>query len=380
MRIVPAIVMGCAVGALSLWVSEARAGQVIVTPGAQNFAAGGLLGEPFANANLGPNGTTYLKAVSQQQGLKPNGTTTTSLTSGGVVRANPTARLGTGIGIRVPIAPKMFNVVGPPLVFLPNQGKSLIKQNGDFESITSNTGGYTGGSLQAQFNNQRSIAAFGLTANPNIAGGAAGQAYDPIMVTPGTALTYAPQIEVDIESSLKNEIGGVEFYALDQNTFSDVAGENSDFPGPIDDFNDNNNADTLWTLDITENGLAAFSVDFELNSASELSFSSAELTDLNCTGANDNNTCIDSALDAEIKGDLTSDSLGGQEIADLPLFQDSVTYTPTGDPNTPIEFGEGVDAGMEVPEPSSIALFLVGLMALGFLSRRRPCLRVIRRQ
>jgi hypothetical protein len=48
MRIVPAIIMGCALGALSsLWANEATAGQVIVTPGAQNFAAGGLLGEPF---------------------------------------------------------------------------------------------------------------------------------------------------------------------------------------------------------------------------------------------------------------------------------------------------------------------------------------------
>lgn len=192
----------------------------------------------------------------------------------------------------------------------------------------------------------------------------------------GTALPYQIEIDADLNSDLPNLQTAVNYYALDSNTDpGDDNPDTTDYPGQIDDFMDDDNAETLWTLAFSSTGVTSgpgsIAVDFELNAASELSFSSQELSDLSCTGANDNDTCIDNAVDSELKADLISDGSGGEDLNDASLFQDAVTYTPSGSAGSTVEYGEGVAADVAtVPEPPTIGLLLVSIAVLGILNRR----------
>ncbi len=356
---------------------------MFVTP-AQNSAIGSDT-TPLASDALGAAGNTYLKAYSRQTApaVAPNATVTPLLITGGV-NTTATLTVGTGqAGIRVPTGMNTFATIGGldgtpgglgnQVRVLNNQGKGLIRAANDIESLTSTSGGFTGFADQFQASSGvRGILAYGLNALGN-RGGAAGQAYDPFYLQANQTYPYAEEINVDVNSSIPGMHAGVEFFALDSKTDpGDNNPDTTDFPGQIDDFNDSNDAQTLWTLDFSSNGVTSgpgsITADFEINPAeTEINFLPS---DPGCTGAANVDTCIENDVDAMLAADLGGDGFNGGD-EDVTLFT-GATYTPAGAPGTTVEYGEGVSAGVAlVPEPPPVGLLLVGLVAIGLARRRR---------
>jgi hypothetical protein len=346
-----------------LWQSPAFA-QLIVLPGPANGVAASVT-TPLDSAALSPNGTTYLRVLSHQNGAAANATTTPTVVTNGVAGTTfggiGTSTLG---GIRVPTGPRIRSYVGGgkanPVKYLPAQPKSKIKINGDVENLTSTSGGYTGTAQQFQSSKGvRGIFATGFTTSA-VAGIAAAEAFDPISLAGGTGIAYSLDIDVDFKSGNPKLDAGAEFFAVDSNS----AGGNPNVFDPT--------SDDLWTLDFSEDGTSAgpgnIGVDFELNpSETEISFSSSELTTMGCASAINQDSCIDTWEDTQLDNDFTSDGAGG-EMEDVQLF-DGATYTPGG--SGPVEYAIGVDAGVEAPEPPSSALLVAGLAALAIFYRRR---------
>jgi hypothetical protein len=410
------VAAGLACGA---WAGPAIA-DLITAPGAKNFAAGGAA-TPLASSGLGMPGQcnnisrtrgpgyqcTLLRAFSLQPGLGLPTATVGWVNKGITITATTTPALptptssATANGIVVAKGMTIGGGNGMPtgtIFSLPNRPKNDVAINGDFESLTSSSGTFTGFADQFQHSTTgvRGILAYGLNTAPANPGGAAGSASDPIYLAAGSSSNvypYSVEIDVDLNSNLSNLQGGVEYYAVDSNTYpGDSNSFTTDDPGQIDDFtlNSNNADNTLWTLSFSYNGVTSSSssinVDFELNTASEFGFSSNEISALKCTGASNMTMCIDGAIDAELAGALTSDALGGWK-EDVTLFSECgptapspcVTYTPTptatltaltGTPE--VEYEEGVNAGViDVPEPPASGLLLVSLAASGILYRRR---------
>jgi hypothetical protein len=373
-----------ALGIFSIPASGPAAAQAMFVTPQQNSAVGSDT-TPLASDALNATGNTYLKAYSRQTApaVAPNATVTPLLISGGA-NLTGTLTVGTGqAGIRVPTGANAFSIIGGldgtpggpgnQVRVLANQGKGLIRANNDIESLTSTSGGFTGFADQFQTSRGvRGILAYGLNALGN-RGGAAGLAYDPFYLSAGTIYPYSEEINVDINSSIAGMRAGAEFFALDSNTDpGDNNPDTTDFPGQIDDFNDNNSADTLWTLDFSSNGVTSgpgsITADFEINpSETEINFLPSEP---GCTGAANVDACIESAVDATLEADLGGDGFnsGGEDVT---LFA-GATYTPSGTQGAPVEYGEGVSAGVAlVPEPASMGLLLIGLTAVGLVGRGR---------
>ncbi len=375
---------------------EAWGGQLIILPGATSVAYGDVTGGLFTtpiSGTLTPirtGGRTYLKAFSVQTnpqiGPNPPAGVTTMLNGAAGPAARRVAASATGTYIPVPKGggAKGYNFLGP-VVALPNQRKGLISAPGNSEYITSTSGPYTGAGGQFNVGGKLYTAAGAANTQPfglAPAGAAAGSAYDPEVVTPGTTYGYAPEIDVTLNLSAAeggNETGGVHLYAVDSNSDSDV--EHFDADGEPD-------SGTLWSLDVSDDSAGDPVVDFELDPANpadaEITFAVPYLqsvdpadcdTDTNCQA--DHTASVDADIDqsedAAIMAELVADA---GVLTDFSIFgtmngTDDASYTPealAGGGN--VAYGDGVDAGLEVPEPGTLSLFVVGLAGIALRRRR----------
>ena len=399
---------GCALVALAscAFATDARSGQLIVFPGTPNQVEADVLGGLF-NAPIGgqltpiPNtGLTFLKAFSLTKGppMVTNQNVTTSLTG----QANPTfirlPAFATGTYIAVPKGggQKGYNFVGPPAIMtggtrIPfrnpqgfGQAKSNIAVAGNSQTIISQTGIFIGGSGQFNVAGKKYIAAGAAGIG---SGTAAGSAYDPYSVTPGNTYGYAPEIDVHLDPAT-GETGGVHVFAVDTNSAADIDSFDQDGEPVSED---------LWTLDITEDKSGIPVVDFELNpnnpADSEIQFALPYLQSVDPTDCMSDPNCevddimsvdnaIDQSEDAAIEAAFL-DSGGDDVLNNFSLFgefnnngvmTDDASYTPAcADPNCSlsVEYGDGVDAGLDAPEPGTLTLFGAALAAFATIRRRR---------
>jgi hypothetical protein len=400
------ISLGCALIALTAS-TAARAGQLIIIPGAQNQVEADVLGGLF-NAPVGgaltpiPNaGLTFLKAFSQTKGppVATNDTVTTSLTGA----ANPTFKqlpaFATGTFIPVPKKPKGYNFVGPPVIMtggpiIPfrnpqgyGQPKGNIATAGSAQTIVSNTGPYYGAAGQFNVGGRKFTAAGAANTMPfgiGPAGTAAGSAYDPYSVTPGNIYGYSPEIDVHLDPAA-GETGGVHLFALDTNSAADADSFDQDGEPVSED---------LWTLDITEDSSGKPVVDFEMNPGnpadSEIAFALPYLQSVDPADCMSDPSCevdktasVDAAIDKSEDSAIEAafvDAAGDDLLTDFSLFgtynnggviTDIATYTPScAVPGCTIEYGDGVDAGLDAPEPATLTLFGVTLAGLAIVRRR----------
>ncbi|HLG86115.1 MAG TPA: PEP-CTERM sorting domain-containing protein [Alphaproteobacteria bacterium] len=287
---------------------------------------------------------------------------------------------------------------GPIIPFRNPQGygqpKSNINAAGSSQYIISNTGSYYGASGQFNIDGKKYTAAGAANTMPfgiGPAGTAAGSAYDPYSVTPGNVYGYSPQIDVHLDPAA-GETGGVHVFAVDTNSASDIDSFDQDGEPVSED---------LWTLDVTEDKSGNPVVDFEMNPAnpadSEIQFALPYLqsvdptdclSDSNCEA--DNTLKVDNAIDESEDAAIEAaflDNAGDDVLNNFSLFgtydnngviTDDATYTPACviDGCT-IEYGDGVDAGLDVPEPGTLTL--LGAALAGLATVRGRAFRVLRR-
>lgn len=304
-------------------------------------------------------------------------------------RSQASILVPTGMFVPNPLFPnrppnQIFNRLTPIASLVNNQGpgalnKSSLKMANDQYMITSTTGQYTG--MARAFINAagaRMVSASAMITGqlPPQNGNATGQVNDPIDIPAGDQLPYAPTVSGDVDLDSSTESGGVVFYAEDSNSFTTDTVDNFENDG--DPLNQ-----TLWYLslgasDVTTNGTATVNVDFELNPA-ELGEISLPPSFVSSLGSFSTPTAEAGLIDAEVDSLVTSDlTVTGDEV-DLPsggldlLPVGSMFDAPAGADD---EFGDGVAASVEVPEPAPGLMFLaVGGAAM--LCRWRRSTRVL---
>jgi hypothetical protein len=187
----------------------------------------------------------------------------------------------------------------------------------------------------------------------------------------GASYTYAPIINVLMQSDVSALSAGVEYFAVDSTVYTSDTVDNFVEQGSPRD-------GTLWTLDIAANGPVAspsgLDIDFELNplALDEITFPTSFLITL--PGYSPSLThaqlapLINSAINSAIRGAFSIDSSGVASISDFSFLPTGTMFTPLGGD---VVYADGVNTGVAVPEPSTITLVLTGLMVAGMLYRRQ---------
>jgi hypothetical protein len=240
---------------------------------------------------------------------------------------------------------------------------------GDQVTITSVTGQYMGQASADNIGGTRVLSASAdAGALPPPQGNAAARALDPYSISSGAGpLAYAPKLNGALNANAPGVAAGALWWATDSSVFtSDSVYKFTDDGEPLDK--------TLWYLAIDDagaiNSLADVNVDFVLNplALDEITFDPGFLSTI---GSFSNPTTeaalIDAAIDQRVENAL---SLNGGALSlstDFDPFPSGTTFTPVAGGVT---YGDGVEAAVAAPEPSSVLLLLPGA-ALAARIRRR---------
>ena len=132
--------------------------------------------------------------------------------------------------------------------------------------------------------------------------------------------------------------------------------------------------DALWSVVIggtmPSTNASNVSVDFELDptALNEITLPAAYLASLGSYSNQASEAAlIDQSMDNEISGDMTGVA-GEDDLPEMDPFPSGTTFTPETNDE---EYADGVDAGIEAPEPGASWLVSLGAM-LALWRRSRP--------
>lgn len=328
-------------------------------------------------------GYMNVAAYSDQMGAS-NTTVTSTVVFGGVPQVAP-ANYKTGVGLTttsifVPNGKMKLNFAGTRMVpdgtylkpVAQNTStnglaftKNFLSAVGDQDTIESATGLYSG---EASVSNTSVPGQGKYTLSASaiagiLPGHAAALAGDPEDIPSGT-YTYDPNITADINLT-SGEAGDARIYAVDG--YTDTTDSVDNFIADDEPLNE-----ALWSLVIGGNTPSTNSsnvtVDFELNptALNEITFPSSYLAALGSySNQSSEASLVDQSMDTTLAADM-SDVAGQDDLTDVDPFPSGTTFTPETNEE---EYSDGVDVGIEAPEPA--AIWMISAFA-GLCLRRHP--------
>jgi hypothetical protein len=358
-----------------VWLNLAAVGLAVLlntNPGRAAVVAGDTTtGAVFAAGALG---TTELFAYSQQTSGR---VTTTNASTLGITSVGPLGGpfvvtpipgfgvLGDGTCILVvaagPNCAAGPRVYGPPVAGIRGLAKPAVP-------VPPNNAGQSGSSTTGAF---MGLAAFTTPTNRISAGGtgagtgrAAAAAFDPIAVSPGS-YQYQATIDASLQLDGPDDAGGILFFAVDSRT-TDLQtfyqmGE------PLDQ--------TLWYLSIAEQGPVFSTADLFDPAKFDVTFKINDPALVDATMPN-GSAYSDAAIAAALLNAFTVEN-DTATLSNYLLFPSNVVGAPLPgmtvyNVDSTIEYGNGVNAGLTtVPEPSSLTLLTIAILAAGAVVLRR---------
>jgi hypothetical protein len=355
------------------------------------------LANPRAFGPLEAAGDFFVRAYSEQNGVKNATVTPTVVVNGAAINPTPppppfnvpgyfvstdgapiqvpTGRFMRTINGRmreifVPLGPTAgpINKIGPGSF----DKASWLKVANDQVTIASRTGQYLG-DASAFINpvGQRLLLA-GATVSPPLPprpGAAAGLATDPFFVpSSGSPLLYDPVLNDRIQLETRGISGGALSWAVDSSVFTSDSVDNFVRDGaPLDK--------TLWFLAIGAQGpigsRSDVGIDFEINpqALNEITFPSRFLAGLGpFSNAASVAALIDQAVNQAVAAALTPN---GNEV-DLRNFDPFPAGTTFSAASGGVQYADGVNAGITgAPEPGTWLLLATGLLGLLGMGRQR---------
>ena len=217
------------------------------------------------------------------------------------------------------------------------------------------------------------IAADGFVAN-RIDGKAAGAAYDPYLVSPGS-YPVNPIVNARLQLNGPMDFGGVTFFATDDRTFDPDTFYESGQPFEL----------ALWSLSVLANGNFVSSSDLLDPSKLEIDFTlkdPALLSIRDSGGGAYSDSMIENAVRKAFTLDGDTVALSNFSVFPVDVSGDALCGTP-GHPlcgsatyhvDSLINYGEGVNVGIsQVPEPPALALLAAAICACFFSTQRTVC-------
>jgi hypothetical protein len=326
------------------------------------------------------NGFMNVAAFSRQDGMT-NASISSTVTFGGVNQTAGGGVFKNGVGLtsttifvpdgttRIGLSGRPVpngSFLGPVAQNLGANGFALTKNNlsavNDIYAISSTTVDWIGTARVRNVGGAAKYALSAIASGGTAPGAAAARATDPVDIPTGS-YTYDPDINMSLTID-PGESGDAKAYAVDAATFTaaDVETYNPD-DDPI--------TNALWSLEMggsqQSSNAANVEVDFELNpeALSELTFPAAYLSTLSYSTQAQEIAAIEANFDSTIMSD---ESFGGNTdtLTNVDPFPAGTMFSPAANNE---EYNFGVDAEIEVPEPTAA----VCLLALGAcLLNRRP--------
>ena len=234
----------------------------------------------------------------------------------------------------------------------------------DIYAISSTTVDWIG---TARVRNVGGAAKYALTAiasGGTAPGASAARATDPVDIPTGS-YAYNPDINMSLTID-PGESGDAKAYAVDASTFTtaDVETYNPD-DDPI--------TNALWSLEMggsqQSSNAANVEVDFELNplALNELTFTSTYLASI---GNPSTPAAEIAAIETNFDSTITADEAfagNTDTLTDVNPFPAGTTFSPAANNE---EYYFGVDAEIEVPEPTGLCLLALGACLLNRRPRR----------
>jgi hypothetical protein len=242
-------------------------------------------------------------------------------------------------------------------------------QNVRGDRAESHSGFFTGGAAAvtnpAAIGNNPFVSAQGSKPKAADAAGAvgeaAGAAFDPFEVDPGTYLDYQYTVNASLQLDQMGDFGGVTFFALDSRLMPSSAALDAFYQRgqPFDE--------ALWVLSLSANGVPGspsdIAVHFRINPqaiADNILFLDTDHDQVN--------DLDDAAIEDLIKQDI--EIVGDSAVlTGLELFPEGTEYNVSG----VVTYGDGVNAllmSSAVPAPSTMVLLGLGALCLmGFIRR-----------